>query len=253
MDTLTALQQKIERKGTLDKSSKVRQALNQIFRYAIARGICDSNSAAELRYIAETPESKTPYPHLLEEELPDFLRALDFSTGRKQTIIASKMCLLTASHPGMVVKSEWTHVNLELAFLVVPDRNMKIRKQHVVPLPSQLVELLEERKQMTGRSKHLFPSIGPKSPTMSTDSINKMLRGIGYKGRLTGHGSRHTASTLLHEHGWNPRRIMMQWYADYFDALRGGMSHEQKAAFQQRAADAMLRYQPAEHTQPAAA
>ena len=101
------LQQKIEKTGTLDKSSKIRQALNQICRYAIARGICDSNPAAELRYIAETPDAKIPYPHLLEEELPSFLRALDLSTGRKQTIFAMKMVLLTASRPGMVVKAKW--------------------------------------------------------------------------------------------------------------------------------------------------
>mgnify|MGYP005843820629 CR=1 FL=1 len=272
------LQRKIEMKGTLDKSSKIRQALNQIFRFAIARGICDSNPAAELAYIAATPEAKTPYPHLLEDELPAFLQALDLSSGRKQTIIAMKMCLLTASRPGMVVKAEWRHINLDDSLWVVPAGNMKTRKQHFVPLSTQLVTLLRELKAMTGRSRHLFPSIGPKNPTMSTDSINKMLRGIGYKARLTGHGSRHTASTLLHEHGWfhfhieaqlshkmpgvagvynqaaylESRRVMMQWYADYLDALREGISEKQKAEFERRVVDAMLRYRPAEPHQQSA-
>jgi integrase len=155
---------------------------------------------------------------------------------------------------------------------------MKTRKQHIVPLSTQLVALLRELKEMTGRSRYLFPCIGPKNSTMSTDSINKMLRGIGYRGRLTGHGSRHTASTLLHEHGWyhfhieaqlshkmpgvagtynqaaylEARRVMMQWYADYIDALRDGMSEEQKADFERRVVDAMLRYRPAEPHQRAA-
>jgi integrase len=270
------LQQKIEKNGTLDKSSKIRNALAQICRYAVARGLCESNPAAELRYIAETPDAKTPYPHLLEEELPDFLRALDLSTGRKPTIIAMRMVLLTASRPGMVVKTQWAHVDLELALWTVPAGHMKARRPHVVPLPTQLVDMLKELRDMTGRSRYLFPSIGPKHPTMSTDSLNKLLRSIGYKRRLTGHGSRHTASTLLHEHGWNhyhieaqlshkmagvagtynqatylePRRIMLQWYADYLEALKDGMSQEQEATFRKRAANAMLRNQPEDHPRP---
>tara|TARA_R110002124_G_scaffold143981_1_gene308783 strand:- start:453 stop:1820 length:1368 start_codon:yes stop_codon:yes gene_type:complete len=273
------LQHKIELAGTLDKSKKVRQALNQIFRYAIGRGICDNNPASELGYIATRRGSKTSYPHLLEPELPNFLRALGCSTARKQTQIATKMILLTASRPGMVVKAEWTHVNLDQAFWVVPDGNMKNRKQHIVPLSTQLVALLSELKAMTGRSRYLFPCIGPKNPTMPTDSINKMLRGIGYKGRLTGHGSRHTASTLLHEHGWyhfhieaqlshkmpgvagvynqagylEARRVMMQWYADYLDTLREGLTEDKRADFEQRVIQAMQRYRPGDASQNIAA
>jgi integrase len=260
------LQHKIELAGTLDKSKKVRQALN-------------SNPASELRYIAKRRGGKTPFPHLLEPELPDFLKAVESSTSRLQTVIAMKMMLLTASRPGMVVKAEWTHVNLDLAFWVVPEGHMKNRKQHIVPLPTQLVTLLRKLKEMTGRSRYLFPSIGPKNPTMSTDSINKMLRGIGYKGRLTGHGSRHTASTLLHEHSWHhyhieaqlshtmpgvagvynqaayleARRVMMQWYTDYLDALRKGLTEKQKKQFEQRVVEAMIRYRPIEPGQQAAA
>ncbi|MBN7769840.1 MULTISPECIES: tyrosine-type recombinase/integrase [Marinobacter] len=273
------LQHKIELSQSFDKSKKVRQALNQIFRYAIGRGICETNPASELRYIAKRRGGKTPFPHLLEPELPDFLRAVESSTSRTQTVIAMKMTLFTASRPGMVVKAEWTHVNLDLALWVVPEGNMKNRTQHIVPLPVQLVALLKKLKEMTGRSRYLFPSIGPKNPTMPTDSINKMLRGIGYKGRLTGHGSRHTASTLLHEHGWHhyhieaqlshkmpgvagvynqaayleARRVMMQWYADYLDALRKGLTEKQKKKFEQRVVEAMIRYRPVEPGQQVAA
>mgnify|MGYP000199253607 FL=1 len=177
------------------------------------------------------------------------------------------------------MKAEWTHLNLDQALWVVPDGNMKNRKQHIVPLSTQLVDLLRELKAITGRSRYLFPCIGPKNPTMPTDSINKMLRGIGYKGRLTGHGSRHTASTLLHEHGWyhfhieaqlshkmpgvagvynqagylEARRVMMQWYADYLDALREGLTEDKRADFEQRVIQAMQRYRPVDVSQNIAA
>ncbi|MNF95453.1 putative prophage CPS-53 integrase [compost metagenome] len=87
--------------------------------------------------------------------------------------------------------------------------------------------------------------MGPKNPTISENTINKVFTGIGYKGRLVGHGTRHTASTLLREHGWpkdhieaqlahkeggvsgvynkaqylEKRTTMMQWYANYLEKL----------------------------------
>lgn len=92
---------------------------------------------------------------------------------------------------------------------------------------------------------------------ISENTINSVFNRIGYKNRLVGHGTRHTASTLLREHGWDKdhveaqlahkeegvsgvynkaayllqRRMMMQWYADYLDALREGMTDGQRAEF----------------------
>jgi integrase len=82
--------------------------------------------------------------------------------------------------------------------------------------------------------------------TMSEASINQVFKRIGYTGKVTGHGFRHTMSTILHEEGFNTawietqlahvdknairgtynhalylegRREMMQWYADYIDKV----------------------------------
>ncbi|EET4979969.1 tyrosine-type recombinase/integrase, partial [Escherichia coli] len=82
---------------------------------------------------------------------------------------------------------------------------------------------------------------------ISDASVNMVLKKIGYDKKATGHGFRHTMSTVLHEQGFNSawiemqlahtdknsirgtynharylegRREMMQWYADYLDALR---------------------------------
>lgn len=92
---------------------------------------------------------------------------------------------------------------------------------------------------------------------MSDATINKAFALIGYKNKMTGHGSRHTFKTLVTEHGgrrdWSelqlahikkgieevynkaqylkPRAIMMQWYNDYLDALEQGITEETKKAF----------------------
>ncbi len=256
----TAVQTRIEKRDALNVSKKVRGWLREIFSRAIAQGLCENNPASELRYIAkEAPKSK-PYPHLLEAELPDFLRALNKSTSRLVNRTAAWMEIYTACRPGMVRLALWSEINLDEAVWSIDAEKMKMRRMHVTPLPAQLVHLLRELKEITGRQPYLFPGIGTKNPMISENTINNVFRLIGYKGRMVGHGSRHTASTLLREHRWakqyvdaqlshkekgtsgdynhaiylQQRRLMMQWYADYLDALESGLTPAKSKAFAKR-------------------
>lgn len=136
---------------------------------------------------------------------------------------------------------------------------MKMKNYHVIPLTKQILELLEELKKYTWYSKYLFASDRASiAPVISAGTINKVYARAGYKNRLTGHGTRHTFKTLVSEHGWNgdwseaqlahikkdeieetynqakylePRRIMMQWYNDYLDALENGITEIQQKKF----------------------
>lgn len=251
------LQERIEARGALNTRDKIRVALRQIFSQAIARGLCENNPASELGAIAApTPKAKQ-YPHLLEPELPAFLQALRRSTSRTPARVATWLVLWTASRPGVVRYAEWSEIDFERALWSIPADKMKARRDHVTPLCRQALEALRELHRMTGRGRYLFPGIGAKKPVISENTINLTLNKVGYRGRLVGHGSRHTASTLLREHGWGKdfveaqlahkeqgmagvynqaayleqRRAMLQWYADYLDALEAGMTPAQQADF----------------------
>lgn len=253
----SAVQERIERRGALNVSRKVRQWLREIFSYAIAKGRCEHNAASELKTIAiPTPES-TSYPHLLEPELPDFLKALARTTSRPIAHTAALMAIWTASRPGMIRFAEWSEIDLKNALWTIPAKKMKMKRQHVCPLAHQLVEALQELQAITGRHQYLFPGIGTINPTISENTINLVFQKIGYKGKMVGHGSRHTASTLLREHRWEKdyvdmqlahkkmgtsgiydhaaylpqRRAMMQWYADYLDALKTDSLPERSEEF----------------------
>jgi hypothetical protein len=101
---------------------------------------------------------------------------------------------------------------------------------------------------------------------MSNMTILKALERMGYKGRMTGHGFRGLASTILHEQGYNhdhielqlahaprnavsaaynhalylePRARMMQDWADYLEQTRrGGKVLQAPASSLTRAASA---------------
>lgn len=240
-----ALQLSFEKRDAHNVAKKARGWLNKIFSFAIASGLTENNPASELLVVSAPPPKTQQYPHLLEHELPDFLRAFRKSTSRRISLTAARMTLLTASRPGMVRHAEWNEFDLDAALWVVPAAKMKKRRDHEVPLSTQLVAMLRELHDLTGQNRWVFPGTGSTTPVISENTIGKVFAQVGYGGRLVGHGTRHTASTLLREHEWpkdfveaqlahkeegvsgvynkagylKQRREMMQWYADYLDAL----------------------------------
>ena len=243
-----ALQASIEARAAHNVAEKCRTWVNQIFGRAIGLGLTENDPASRLRDIAAPAPKTQQHPHLLEPELPEFLRALKTTTSRLTAKTAAWLCIWTASRPGMVRLAEWKEIDLDAGTWTTPADKMKMRRDHVAPLPRQAIDALRELHRLTGRNRWLFPGVGPKNPTISENTINKVFASIGYKGRLVGHGTRHTASTLLRENGWQKdhieaqlahkeegisgiynkaqyleqRTTMMQWYADHLDKLAAG-------------------------------
>ncbi len=244
------VQSRIEARKAFTMAEKVRRWLIQILSRAVGNGMCELNPASELKQIAHPKPKVKAYPHLLEPELPAFLKALRESSSKRLTLIATRLSLRTACRPGMVRFAEWSEFDLKNGWWVIPEHKMKIKEEgsHSIPLTRQTLEDLRELHEITGQNRWVFPGYGAVHPVMSENTINKCLVLIGYKGKLVGHGSRHTASTLLNEHLWDTRLVeaqlahkvegvagvyntakhmenrkgMMQWYSDYLDYLEFG-------------------------------
>ncbi|WP_027711467.1 tyrosine-type recombinase/integrase [Dickeya chrysanthemi] len=247
LEMLTSLR-KLEKRGVLDKLRKIRQACNQVFRYAIVTGRAENNPASELASALPPPKS-THYPHLLPDELPDFLRALSTYSGSKVTQLATRILMLTGVRTIELRQAEWKEFDFEKGLWEVPKERMKMRRPHLVPLSDQVIDALQQLHAITGRYNLVFPGRNDITKPMSEASINQVLKRIGYHGKATGHGFRHTMSTILHEQGYNTawielqlahvdkntirgtynhaqyleqRRGMLQWYGDFID----GLEHE---------------------------
>ena len=79
-DTITrtdclALQAHIESRGAHNIAEKIRSWINQIFGHAIALGLTENDPATRLKAVAAKAPTTRHQPHLLEHELPDFLKA----------------------------------------------------------------------------------------------------------------------------------------------------------------------------------
>ncbi|HFP9265128.1 integrase [Klebsiella michiganensis] len=239
---------KMEQRGVLDKLKKTRQACRQIFTYAIITGRAEHNPVSDLAGALKPPKQQH-YPHLLVDQIPDFLRALSEYSGSTITRNATRLLMLTGLRTIELRASEWADIDFDKGVWNIPAERMKMRRPHLVPLSSQVRELLEELHQLTGRGKYVFPGRNDAGKSMSEASINQVIKRIGYDGKATGHGFRHTMSTILHEQGFNTawietqlahvdknsirgtynhaqyldgRREMLQWYANYMQALENG-------------------------------
>lgn len=232
---------KIEKRGALEKMRKVRQRCSEVFRYAIATGRAEFNPAADLSSALEIHKSNH-FPFLKSDDIPDFLRALDSYTGSRLVQIATKLLMVTGVRTIELRAALWQEFDLDNAIWEISAERMKMRRPHLVPLSTQALDLLNELKIITGNYRYVFPGRNDPNKPMSEASINQVIKRIGYGGKVTGHGFRHTFSTILHEMGYDSyciemqlahvdkniirgtynhaqyidkRRDMMQWYSDY--------------------------------------
>ena len=235
---------RMESRGATEKAKKVRQRCSEVFRYAIVTGRAEYNPAADLTSAMSGHESKH-YPFLTVEELPDFFKALSGYTGSPLIVLAARLLILTGVRTGELRGAFWSEFDLEKAVWEIPAERMKMKRPHLVLLSTQALEIVQQLKVMSGQYPLVFPGRNDPRKTMSKASINQVFKRIGYTGKVTGHGFRHTMSTILHEEGFNTawietqlahvdknairgtynhalylegRKEMMQWYGDYVDS-----------------------------------
>jgi integrase len=246
---LVELVRKVEARGTLNAAGKIRQWLQQIYRYGLAKGVVDTNPATDLDVVAAPAQARRHHPHVPISELPELLSRLDDARLHQLTRWAIRLLVFTAVRPGELRAARWSEFELAGATWTIPAQRMKARRPHIVPLPRQALVILRQLQEITGGYPLLFPGQQKVERPMSENTINKALRLIGYEGRQTGHGFRHLLSTELNGRGYNrdwierqlahgdqdeildtynhatyleQRREMMQSWADSIDALCTG-------------------------------
>jgi integrase len=210
---LLHLCQDIQEQGLIDTAHRVMTILGQIFRYAIILGYVQNDPTYPLkRGNALVSSAPKHYPSIQDEKkLGQFWNAIDATDSSIVIKAAIKFLILNFPRPGELRNMEWSEIDWVKKQWRVPAAKMKMRRDHIVPLSSQSIELLQAVKLITGQGRYVFAS--PRSWTgnrqMSEATINSTFRAMGYeRDEVTAHGFRHTASTMLNESGlWSPDAI----------------------------------------------
>ena len=249
-DVLAAVR-KIERKGQLESARRTLQLAGAVFRYAVATARLASDPTRDLRGALTAP-TVTHYGAIIDPmRVGELLRAIDGYEGQPITKLAMQLAPHVFVRPGELRHAEWNEFDLEGALWTIPAGKTKMRKDHLVPLSRQSIEILEDLRTLTGPDGYVFPSIRSRKRPMSDNTINAGLRRLGYStDEMTAHGFRAMASTLLNESGkwhpdaieralahrdsdriraayhrgahWKERVAMAQWWSDHLYRLRKG-------------------------------
>lgn len=240
---LLAVIRRIEGRGALETARKTLQTCGQIFRYAVMTGRAERDPSGDLRGALRTRPVKN-MTRVDASELPGLMRKIDAYQGRQETRLAIKLLALTFVRTIELRHAEWTEIDVEKAEWRIPADKMKMARPHIVPLARQTLGVIEELHELTGGGRWLFPHAWRGLQPMSENTVLYALYRMGYHSRMTGHGFRGLASTILNERGFSSdwierqlahidgngvraaynhaqylegRRTMMQWWADYLE------------------------------------
>lgn len=225
-----------------------RQTIGAVMRLAVSTLRAEADPTQPLSGAIKAPptEHKTPLKH---DEITAFFRALDSASGTVQTKAAMRLLWLTLARTGELLGARWQEFALERALWTVPAERMKKRTEHLVPLPSQAVEILRSLRAFTGQGEFVFPNRSSLGKPTSVGVLWKAVERMGFAGKFSPHAIRTTGSTMLNEQGFpgdwierqlahvernktraayhraaylEQRRKMMQQWADQLDALCNG-------------------------------
>lgn len=241
---ILAITDKIKNRGADQMALVTRNVLKRLFAYAIAREKTTFNPAAaiEAKFIAQARSRDVA---LTPEEVGKLLRAIYQSSMKRAYKLALHLLILCMVRKSELIEAKWEELDLEKGEWAIPGERMKKDRPHLVSLSWQSVAMFEELKGLASGSEWVFPSRGDLRQPISKSTLNVAVRALEVDVRdFVIHDFRRTASTHLHEAGFNSdwiekslahetkgirgvynraqyadqRREMLQWWADFVDS-----------------------------------
>lgn len=133
----------------------------------------------------------------------------------------SKLLMLTFVRTGELIGAKWEEIDWQKEEWHIPAERMKMKRPHIVPLSRQTLAIIKELQKITGNKTLIFHSPASKSGHISNGAVLMGLRRLGYQNKMTGHGFRTLASTILNEKGYRVDAIESQLAHECKDKIRG--------------------------------
>lgn len=215
--------------------------------FSVNSGIIDNNPLAKISKAFPSVKNQ-PLPAIPKEMLIEFLAYWNAAGMIEPVRLALKFQILTMVRPLEAIRAAWEEIDTESGLWVIPAKRMKCAIEHIVPLSTQALELIEKAK-VWKRNDFVFPSLTkPISPINKNATLHR-IHGSKFKGIAVPHGFRALASTVLNDEGFNPdvieaalahksgnnirdiynrttyleqRKVMMQWWGEFIEAAERG-------------------------------
>ncbi|MFZ0022285.1 tyrosine-type recombinase/integrase [Acinetobacter sp.] len=193
-----------------------RRFIGLVMRYAIITSRLENDPTYALRSVISQPEVE--HARSLDANEKKILRSnIDSYNGSTTVRNAGLAMLYSMLRTVEIRKLEWSYVDFDSKTITLPrssrqtqqDRVMKKNRTHIVPLSTQMLELLQQQHAISGDQIYVFPSPQKRNCMLSRTTLNRMLEYMGLD-KVTAHDFRATASTALYEKGYKEDWIEMQ-------------------------------------------
>ena len=252
---LKGIIQKLEDRDATSMTRRVLNTCSQVFGFAVHEELMDINPAKNIdAKLAFKPHVEKNFKRVSARELPALLRDIDtYGTnevaGTELTRLGLQLLAYTFVRTSELIGARWDEIDLKKGVWQIPAERMKMRNPHIVKLSKQSLAIFKRLHEITGGRDLVFPNAKSPKKTMSNNTLIYALYRLGYHSKMTGHGFRGIASTILHEQGFphahielqlahsekdkvssaynyaeylEPRAKMLQAWADYLDGIKAG-------------------------------
>lgn len=207
----------IEARGARDMAHRVRNHISDVFVWAIASGLAETDPAGVIRKALVPTDPKLRPAMVKIKQARELLAAIEQLAGTHwSTLLASRLLALTAARPGVVRLAElheFEDLDGEQPIWRIPAEKMKLTRarkrditwEFVIPLSRQAAHVAKAAiyESLACRSPDgpswLFPGTGAWTKPISDSTLSKLYRDAGFTGKHVPHGWRSTFSTIMNE------------------------------------------------------
>nr|WP_202408006.1 integrase arm-type DNA-binding domain-containing protein [Novosphingobium silvae] len=212
-----AMIRKIEQRGAHDMAHRVRNHVSDVFVWAIASGLADTDPAAIIKKALAPTDPKLRPAMVKVADARQLLAAIEDLPGTHwSTLLASRLLALTAARPGVVrlaERQEFEGLDGNNPLWRIPAAKMKLTRSQKRDITWEFVIPLSRDAAATARAaisespacretegpSWLFPGVGGWKRPMSDSTLSKIYRDAGFTGLHVPHGWRSTFSTIMNE------------------------------------------------------
>ncbi|MGK4327534.1 tyrosine-type recombinase/integrase [Lonsdalea quercina] len=220
---------KVKSRGAAASAVKTRDIVGSVFTYAKALGVKCDNPAEHVppsSIATFVPRDRA----LSKKEIGLFFNTLKNAQTSHALKVALKLIMLTLVRKNSIVNATWDEIDFVNAEWIIPAKKMKASRRgagrpHVVYFSRQALDLFMQLHILAAGSSFVLPSFGQSQHgTIALSSLNRAAnhaiqlaqkQGLPL-GDFTIHDMRRTASTHLHEAGYNS------------DWIEKALAHEQR-------------------------
>lgn len=190
--------QPFEDRGALEYLHRTKSALNQLFDFAISRGLCEHNPS---RVIVRSTFKTHISTHHRSPSQKQIYRLFAFFEDERYSIITrlcTELTLRTFTRIQETSQIRWSEINFEKNTWTIPASRMKMRNEQVIPLTTQMLSIFEKMYDISKDLPYVFPG-RDLDKHINKETPRTAIQGYGIDSTI--HGFRHLASTLLNESG----------------------------------------------------